>query len=148
MAYDENQISDIISSICKRLEEGEALRTILQEKEMPSTATFFKWIDEDEEKLKQYARAKEAYAENVFNDIILIADGTDSDVVKDEDGIENINHHIIQRDRLRIDARKWHLSKLNPKKYGDKVDLTSKGEKVETNIVVLGQGISPNETSS
>ena len=37
---------------------------------------------------------------------------------------------MIQHRRLQIDARKWVLAKMNPKKYGDKVDLTSDGEKL------------------
>lgn len=32
-----------------------------------------------------------------------------------------------KRDRLRVDTRKWLASKLKPKKYGDKVDLTHSG---------------------
>ena len=47
-----------------------------------------------------------------------------------EDGKVVTNHNVIQRDRLRVDARKWALSKMNPKKYGDKVDVTSGGEKI------------------
>lgn len=132
MAYKEKDIIALFDSICQRIEEGEALRTILKDNEMPSSRTFFKWLDEDEEKVKQYARAKEIYAEGVFEDIILISDGSGDDVIIDEDGKENINHHVIQRDRLRTDTRKWALSKLNPKKYGDKVDLTTGGDKINS----------------
>lgn len=134
MAYSQKEIESILNQVCDRLEKGESLRNILRESNMPSTQTFYKWIDEDEQKAKQYARAKEAYADNVFNDIILISDGTDNDELIDENGLPQVNHHVIQRDRLRIDARKWHLSKLNPKKYGDKLDVTSDGEKVTTPV--------------
>lgn len=134
MAYSQEEIDDIFNKVCLRLEEGESLRNILKDEGMPSTQTFYKWLEEEESKSKQYARAKESYADNVFNDIILIADGTDNDQLIDEDGITQVNHHVIQRDRLRIDARKWHLSKLNPKKYGDKLDMTSGGEKIQTPV--------------
>ena len=122
MAYTIKQINEIFDSICVRIENGEAVRNILKEEDMPSSRTFFKWLD-DEEKVKQYARAKSIYAEAMFEDIILIADGSGDDVLIDEDGVENVNHHVIQRDRLRTDARKWALSKLNPKKYSDKIQL-------------------------
>jgi len=95
---------------------------------MPSSKTFWKWLNEDKEKVNQYARAKEIYAESVFEDIILISDGTGDDVLIDEDGNKNVNHHVIQRDRLRVDSRKWALSKMNPKKYSDKLDLTNNGK--------------------
>lgn len=124
MAYTPEEITEIFNSICDKIIEGQSVKSILREDKMPSSQTFWKWLKEDEEKSNQYARAKELYAESVFEDIILIADGTDEDVLTDEDGIPQTNYNIIQRDRLRIDARKWHLSKLNPKKYGEKMDLT------------------------
>ena len=120
MAYTPEEIKNTFNLICDRIIEGESVKTILKDNDMPSSQTFWKWLNEDEEKSNQYARAKDIYADKVFEDIVLIADGTDDDVLIDEDGIQQINYNIIQRDRLRIDARKWHLSKLNPKKYGDK----------------------------
>jgi hypothetical protein len=36
----------------------------------------------------------------------------------------------VARSKLQIDARKWKASKLAPKKYGDKMDLTTDGEKI------------------
>ena len=129
MAYSKKEVNNIFDAVCVRLENGEAVRNILMEDAFPSCNTFFRWLDTDEEKAKQYARAKMLYASKMFDDIIFIADGTGDDVLKDEDGVEQINHKVIQRDRLRVDARKWALSKLNPKKYGDKMDITSKDEK-------------------
>jgi len=129
MAYKKDEILKIFDTVCERIENGEAVRTILREDAMPSSRTFFKWLEQDEQKVKQYARAREIYADAMFEDVILISDGSGNDVLIDEDGIENINHHAIQRDRLRTDTRKWALSKLNPKKYGDKmnIDHTTKG---------------------
>jgi len=117
--YNKKQIETIFNKICERITEGEAVRTILKDNDMPSSQTFYKWLEE-EDKSKRYARAKEIMAENMFEDIILISDGTGDDILIDEDGRENVNHNIIQRDKLRSDNRKWVLSKLNPKKYSDK----------------------------
>ena len=63
----------------------------------------------------------------------------------DENGNPRINHDVIQRDRLRVDARKWMLGKMQPKKYGDKLDVTSDGEKISTTIINLGSGVKPQE---
>ena len=123
-----------IEHIIDSLEDGNSLRSILNDVRdkdiLPSRRVFNKWLSEDEKLSAQYARAKEAYADKVFEDIVLIADGAGDDVLIDEDGIEQVNHNIIQRDRLRIDARKWHLSKLFPKKYGEKLETenTHSGE--------------------
>ena len=34
---------------------------------------------------------------------------------------------LANRDRLRVDTRKWVASKMKPKKYGDKVELSGPG---------------------
>ncbi|WP_203228812.1 hypothetical protein, partial [Flavobacterium sp. LMO6] len=62
---------------------------------------------------------------------IEIADKQSEDVGEDENGNKVINHNIVQRNRLQIDARKWALSKMLPKKFGDKTDITSGGEKIQ-----------------
>lgn len=81
-----------------------------------STQKFYELI-EDEEKAKRYARACEDRADNIADEILSIADaGSNSDNI------------IVQRDRLRVDSRKWILAKLHPKKYGDKIDMTSNGK--------------------
>lgn len=119
MAYSEKDKQKIFDKVCKRIIEGEAVRNILKDDDMPVMDTFWRWLKDDAYS-EQYARAKELMAEKMFDDIVLIADGTEDDVIVDEDGIPQTNHKIIQRDRLRTDVRKWHLSKLNPKKYGDR----------------------------
>jgi hypothetical protein len=103
---------------------------------MPSSRTFFAWLDLYPEKVKQYARATELRAEAIFDDILSIADQNERDTYINEFGIEIINSDVIQRSRLRIDARKWVLSKLNPKKFGDKIDHTTAGEKI-TSVSIL-----------
>ncbi len=149
MAYSKKQIEETFETICERIEEGESVTTIMKDSTMPSKKTFFKWLDQDEEKVNRYARAKEIYAHKMFEDIILISDGTGDDVLIDEEGKENINYSIIQRDKLRSDNRKWVLSKLNPKKYGDKIDVTSKDNELKpTTIINLGNGIKPDEATS
>ena len=126
MAYSKKDIEKTFKIICDRIIEGESVKTILKDENMPSSRTFWKLLSEDEEKVNQYAHAKELYAESVFEDIMLISDGTGDDILIDEDGREQVNHRVIQRDRLRVDSRKWALSKMNPKKFGDNkaVDLT------------------------
>lgn len=94
---------------------------------------------------EQYARAMEQRAENIFEEILDIADCEDHDIIIDEDGNKRVNYDVIQRDRLRVDARRWMLGKMQPKKYGDKVDVTSDGEKVVTTVINLGSGVKPLE---
>jgi hypothetical protein len=94
--------------ICERLSEGESLRAICLDDNMPHKATVFRWLAANEEFRDQYARAREAQADVLVDEMIYIADG--------KHGGED-----VQRDRLSVDARKWAASKLKPKTYGDKV---------------------------
>jgi hypothetical protein len=85
----------------------------------------------------QYACARETRAENIFEEIIDIVDCEDHDIVIDENGVPRVNNDVIQRDKLRVDARKWMLGKMAPKKYGDKIDVTSDGEKLEGGVTIF-----------
>jgi hypothetical protein len=139
MAYTNIQIEDIFKEIIERVEIGEPIRTVLKDDDMPSSRTFYKWLDEDEEKVKQYARACEVRADVIFEEILTIADKQGEDIII-LDGKEVTNHNVVSRNRLQVDARKWVLSKMQPKKYGDKIDHTTDGEKIQTNVINLGEG--------
>ena len=112
-----------VKEILLEIMKGRSLTAILKTEErgnLPSKVTFFEWLKEDEELTNQYARATEVRADIIFDDILAIADENTNDTSINENGIEVVNNDVIQRSRLRIDARKWVLSKLNPKKFGDK----------------------------
>jgi len=130
MAYSDEDKTGIFNFICSEIEKGNSLREVLRHHDnMPSTQTFYKWIDSDSEKSKQYARSCEVRADILFDEIIEIADDTSNDSVYTENG-EKVNSEWINRSRLRVDARKWILSKMNPKKYGDKTDITTNGKEI------------------
>lgn len=111
--------------ICEGLAEGNSLRTVCKADHMPSLSTVFKWLREQEVFSHQYARAKEEAADALFDDIQDIADdGTNDWMEKQNQEGENIgwqvNGECLQRSRLRVDTRKWMMSKMKPKKYGDR----------------------------
>jgi HSP90 family molecular chaperone len=91
---------------------------------------FEKWLDSSELNQMQYARAREKRADLIFEEMKEIADKQDKDVYIDHEGNERIDHNVIHRNKLQIDTRKWMLSKMQPKKYGDKLDITSDHEKL------------------
>src|SRR5215203_630890 len=69
---------------------------------------------------EQYARARSAQAEAMFEDMLAIADDGSQDRVM-VDGKLRVDNEIAARSRLRVDTRRWALSKLAPVKYGEKV---------------------------
>lgn len=118
--------------ICERIANGESLRSICDDEDMPAKSTVFKWLNDEQEFSDQYRRAREAQADTLFDDILTIADDGRNDWMEkvNADG-ENIgwqvNGEAMRRSQLRIDARKWMAGKLKPKKYGEKLDLNVSG---------------------
>jgi len=102
------------------------LKRICEDKSLPSKSTIYRWLNEDEEGTfrDMIARAHEMRADMMAAEILEIAD----DNSLDKEAFVGGNH--IQRDKLRIDTRKFLLSKLSPKKWGDKVDITTGGDKL------------------
>ena len=128
--WSDDKKSKAIAIVLERIEDGESMRAVLdlkRDKEiLPSRRLFSEWLNNDTKLSSQYARSCKERADKIFDDILLIADETENDNIN---GV--LNSEAIQRSRLRVDARKWALSKMNPKKYGDKMDLTTKGDKIE-----------------
>jgi hypothetical protein len=118
----------IAEFICARIANGESLRKITSDHDMPASSTVFKWLSEQKAFSEQYARAREAQMEVMAQEIIDIADETLHDTITDEEGKERQNTEWINRSRLRVDTRKWLMSKLAPKKYGEKVEQSVYGE--------------------
>lgn len=136
MAYSPEEIKESFDRIINFIEEGNSLRAALQLHDTPASELFYKWLEEDEEKSKRYARACEVRADKIVDDIIEISDNSNGDYAGvSEDGKLIVDGSAIQRDRLRVDARKWLASKLAPKKYGNKVDVTSGGEKLQQQVI-------------
>lgn len=121
---------DLAVTICELLVEGHSLRAICRRDDMPSIASVFKWLRDIPGFSEQYARAKEEQADTLADEIIDIADETDT-VVKDMDGGTTavvFDSTAVARNRLRVDARKWVASKLKPKKYSDKMELSGNAD--------------------
>lgn len=121
---------EIATTICEGLADGRSLRSICVEEGMPNQATVFRWLADERYAAfrEQYARAREAQADAIFDEILDIADdGTNDWMERHDDEGGNIgwkeNGEALQRSRLRVDARKWMAGKLRPKVYGEKLDI-------------------------
>ena len=115
---------EVAEFICLRVANGESVRRICSDPDMPASSTIFKWLSQQPKFAEQYARAREAQMEVMAQEIIDIADDSSKDTEVGEDGKARQNSEWINRSRLRVDARKWLMSKLAPKKYGDKLGIT------------------------
>lgn len=128
---------DLAEEICEQIATtNKGIATILREKEhYPSEATFYNWLNsKNSELLELYARAKERQADRLVTEILAISDETAKDTLRTEEGQEYPNHEYMNRSRLRVDSRKWLASKLLPKKYGDKLDITTDNKPLNAGI--------------
>ena len=138
-----DQLSD---EICDRLTIGESLVHICKPDHMPNCSTVFRWLGDEKhnEFCKRYTRAREVQADFMAAEILDIADDGVNDWVEraNKDGSKStvLDNEHVQRSRLRVDTRKWLMSKLKPKKYGDKLGLNvvdPDGEPIEAiNITI------------
>lgn len=112
---------------------SKGLKTICTENELfPSYVTVFSWLmDEDKKEfLNSYTRAREAQADVLADEILSISDDGKNDTYTDSEGNVMVDYDVLGRSKIRIEARKFLAAKLKPKKYGDKIDLTTQGEKI------------------
>lgn len=114
--------------ICDRMAAGESLRAICREEGMPSESAVRTWAVKDVQGFHaQYTRAREAQMDALAEDILEISDDGSRDYRKDEDGREVPDHDHIARSRLRVDTRKWLMSKIAPKRFGERVSAEISG---------------------
>ena len=97
--------------ICTRLVEGKSLSAICKLATMPRLATVYAWRAAQPEFDRLLASARGDQADTLFCQAIDIADEKCVDMV------------AVQRNRLRVDARKWAAGKLKPKVYGDQLAI-------------------------
>lgn len=115
---------ELAQEICQRVADGESLLSISKDEKMPVRSTIHEWLLTRTEFSDKYNDAVNVRTENMFDELEKIADLPDE-------------QESPMRSRLRVDTRKWYLSKVMPKKYGDKVDLTSDGKAIKGNIITL-----------
>lgn len=113
--------------VCGDDERPMSLRAICRMEDMPDLKTVMRWLGKNEQFRQQYASARELQQELNYEDIIEISDNSTDDVgfllSEDSTGVSAkpaIKHSAIARAKLQIDTRKWTMSKMAAKKYGDK----------------------------
>lgn len=120
---------EVEEAILERLADGELLKDICKTDGMPSRMTVWKWTQEDKAFADLYARARESGLELMADEIIEISDDARNDWMEknaDDDAGWLANGENTRRSALRVDSRKWLLSRLVAK-YGDKIQNEHSG---------------------
>lgn len=134
----------VANEIFDRMAAGESLTNICRDEHMPGRKTVLRWQDGERgapvEFGPRYAQAVQDRADKCFDEIIDLADGAavSAEVEANIAGkkvSEKVRRKVerrvyneeIQARKLRIDARKWALSRMNRSKYGDRSELAVSG---------------------
>lgn len=110
--------AEISAKVLEGMRGGLSAFKACQEAGVPHS-TFLAWVGADAELADNYARAREDLVEKIAQEVL---DLSDADVGITPDGKKD--WAAIQKHRLQVDTRKWLLSKLAPKKYGEKLELS------------------------
>lgn len=118
-----------IREVCDRIADCVPLRVIASDIGV-SKSMLLEWLGGYAD---QYARAREAQADKMAEDILSIADEVTVEAkYQGEDVTLDISSSAVARNKLRVDARRWLAGKMAPKKYGDKVVNEHTGELTTT----------------
>jgi hypothetical protein len=131
---------ELAERILVKLAEGERLSRICEADDMPSRGLVHRWVvsKDDEHKgfREAYLAARAAGAFGYADEIIEISDDSDNDtktVGSGENEREAQNTEWITRSKLRVDSRKFLMSKFLPEIFGDRVNVAGvAGAPIET----------------
>lgn len=104
---------EIAEQICDLLMDGMSLVKICERDDMPHRSTVIRWMADNADFATRCARARDAQADLMDDKILDVAEASTSETAA--------------ADRVKIAAYQWRASKLQPKKYGDKLDLNHSG---------------------
>ena len=124
----------LADTICTRLSLGESMRSVCRSEEMPEMETIWRWLREKKDFNEQYVRATEERTEAQHEDLLDLGDNA---IELSQSVDPKASGAVVQAVKLKADNLRWVMSKMKPKKYGDKVDLTSDGKAIKGNTIVL-----------
>lgn len=131
MAYSAKQKQKIFDEICDSVVKNKiSFNKAIEDSEI-TIMTFYRWLVKNDSFKKSYNYAREIRADVLFEEIIEIADTPEegSKVKYTPKGTITETGDMTDHRRLKIDARKWVVSKMNGKKYGNNTsDEDDKGD--------------------
>lgn len=122
---------ELANEICERLETGETLSSICKDKHMPAVRTVSGWKKTHEGFSANFARARDLGFDAIAESILEIADTPmegEEKTIDDEGRVTVRTFEMTQHRKLQIETRFKLLSKWDPRRYGDKLDLTTDGK--------------------
>lgn len=108
--------AEVAERILALIMEGRSLKSICEQDDMPHRQRVYEWLAANKDFADNYARALDVRADHHFDEMLEIADSP-RNLVSDE----------LNAAKLKIEARKWVLGRMAPKKYGDRLGVEHSG---------------------
>lgn len=106
------QYEQMFERVVEDIYRGRSLQSLIREDHREvSYEDFLRWVKKDSMRHERFKEAQEMRTEFLAGEILQIADGVDS--------IEPTSNDAVNRDKLRIDTRKWLMGAHNKKRYGE-----------------------------
>lgn len=126
---------DLCKEICQRLIDEDfsnVSQILVTNVKYPARSTFFKWKRENKELSDLYTIIQQDKGELFVEEIDQVW--------------QDLKNGLIDAPsaRVLIDTLKWKAAKYYPKMYGDKIDVTSKDEKINSVTEVIFKRIDAN----
>lgn len=134
---------ELADEICSELSNSSiGIKTLcISRKHWPNCSTLFRWIQSNAVFREKYRQAKESQVELLVSEMLEIADDGSNDLmtfIKGDEEYSRENKEVTNRSKLRVDTRKWIAERLLPRVYGSKVDVTSGGEPIQSQVIKWG----------
>ena len=127
----------VMDVVCNALaSSSKSIKTVLSEgyegKGLPDYATLSRWLEDDASLCNRYARAKEAQADFLAEELVELHNKAWVPVLDDLGApmldAQSRPYMVVDKSsvavvKLEADNKKWLMEKLKPKKYGSKLAL-------------------------
>lgn len=106
------EYEQIFERVVEDVYRGRSLQSLIQDDHRAiSYEDFLRWVKRDPTRHERFKEAQEMRTEFLAGEILEIADGIES--------VDPSSPDTVNRDKLRIDTRKWLMSAHNRKRYGE-----------------------------
>ncbi len=122
MARTSEYTEELALRICERVSEGESIKEICESEDMPARSTVRRWIRTFAEFRTMVDEARKEHAQAEFERMLAEVDEPPE---RDEKG--KIDMGWVQNQRVRLDARKWILGRMDTRRFGDRQEIVGAG---------------------
>ena len=133
-------IKELGDKICNLLANGKSLKSICEGEDMPDKSSVYKWLREDKDFSNNYTQATLDRTEAQLEELNEL--GAESILVAQQTGDKRAGA-VVQAYKLKADNMKWVMARMKPKKYGDKIDMTSDGKAITVEIISYAKPVEP-----